>query len=149
MFLVSAAALMTTCCYVVALFNAWCFKDFQVSQTWDEGLGGDPWSIVKFYGWVAFAMFGFASLQLLVFRHWAARRVTTAYLKPGFTKHLASMQTCSTLESPEQSPRSPAAPTKAMTLSNPDTVDMARAKAAIAHCGAVANVGPGNSKIMV
>mmetsp|Transcript_16486 Transcript_16486/g.34000 ORF Transcript_16486/g.34000 Transcript_16486/m.34000 type:complete len:850 (-) Transcript_16486:67-2616(-) len=73
--LLSALFIMMTSCWLVMVFTTSCFKAFEMSDTIEDALDGDGWSLVKPLGWVSIFLFLIASFQLVAFNKWANKQV--------------------------------------------------------------------------
>jgi len=83
--LASAFLSMIVACYLVQLFSADCFAEYQLTYTIEEDLDGNWLNLILPLGWIAVSLF-FASCGLLcVYRQWAnkaAREILKTAVRP-------------------------------------------------------------------
>lgn len=70
--LILAVILMIACCYLVQLYQSYCFADFELTSTIEVDLQGDWTKIVKPYGALAILLFFLSCLLLIIFSVWAS-----------------------------------------------------------------------------
>jgi hypothetical protein len=73
--LLTALFIMMASCWMVMVFTNSCFAPFEMSDTIEDKLDGDPWNLVKPQGWVSILMFLIATAEFMVFNRWAAGQV--------------------------------------------------------------------------
>lgn len=65
---------MITACYMVQIFNAQCFKEYQLTYTIDQNLDGDWKNLIKPLGLVANILFLVSLMMLLGFHTWVMKK---------------------------------------------------------------------------
>ena len=71
-YLVGAAACLSTAVYIYALFPKHCFKDFAVTDSIERDLDGNSFNVVKPWGWVALALFFAGFVLSKLFNRWVS-----------------------------------------------------------------------------
>jgi len=62
---------MFVSCYLALAAGGACFKEFTMSDSIKDDLGGHPWSLIKNLGWVSIGGFCVGSFCLYIFSTWA------------------------------------------------------------------------------
>jgi hypothetical protein len=65
-------------CYLALAAGGACFREFTMSDSIETDLGGDPWSLIKFLGWVSIVGFCVGSFCLWLFSSWATKTTNDA-----------------------------------------------------------------------
>lgn len=70
--LISSVVLMTSCCYMLMMFNAYCFKEYDLLYTIGEHLDGRIVNIVLPLGQATLLLFTISCVLLILFLNWAS-----------------------------------------------------------------------------
>ena len=72
---------MIVSCYMVLLFQDWCFAEYQLTYTIDEHLGGRWYNLVKPLGGVALILFTVSLFFISLFIWWAKIKAHQKYME--------------------------------------------------------------------